>query len=91
MGVKDLCNPIDGGQVSLVSVLAWCIREMRFNKLDNTNGNELNFKLKLDGRPFWGKPNIFKHASFFQTFSRIYTYDTHTLMASMQILFFKKV
>ena len=39
MGVKDLCNAIDGGQVSLVSVLAWCIREMRFNKLDNTNGN----------------------------------------------------
>lgn len=59
MGVKDLRNPIDGGQVSLVSVLAWSIREMRLNKLDNPNGNEVNFNLKLDGRPFWGKPNNF--------------------------------
>ena len=65
MKVRDLRNPIDGGQVSLVSVLAWCIREMRLNKLDNANGNELKFNLKLDGRPFWGKQNTFKCSSFF--------------------------
>ena len=59
MKVRDLRNPIDGGQVSLVSVLAWCIREMRLNKLHNANGNELKFNLKLDGRPFWGKQNTF--------------------------------
>jgi hypothetical protein len=55
MGVKDLPDPIQGGQVSLTSVLAWCIREMRLNKVDNIDGGELNFNLKLDGRPFWGK------------------------------------
>ena len=50
----SLPDPIQGGQVSLASVLTWCIREMRLNKLDNINGGELSFNLKLDGRPFWG-------------------------------------
>ena len=54
MGVKDLPDPIQGGQVILTSVLAWCIREMRLNKLDNIDGGQLNFNLRLDGQRFWG-------------------------------------
>ncbi|CAB4001503.1 Hypothetical predicted protein, partial [Paramuricea clavata] len=50
MGVKDLPDPIEGGQVSLTSVLARCIREMRLNKVDNIDGGELNFNLNVQGR-----------------------------------------
>ena len=53
--VKDLPNQMQGAQVSLASALAWCIREMRLNKVDGTDGSKLKFNLKLDGRPFWGK------------------------------------
>ena len=55
LGVKDLPNGMQGAQVSLTSALAWCIRERRINKLDGMDGGKLNFNLKLDGRPFWGK------------------------------------
>jgi hypothetical protein len=55
MGIKDLPKAMQGGQVSLTSALAWCVREMRLNRLDEANGGKLNFNLKLDGRPFWGK------------------------------------
>ena len=53
LGVKDLPNTMQGAQVS--AALAWCIREMRINKLHGMEGGKLNFNLKLDRRPFWGK------------------------------------
>lgn len=55
MGIKDLPGKMQGGQVKLVSALAWSIREMRLSGLDQVAGGKLEFNLKLDGRPFWGK------------------------------------
>ena len=58
MAVADLSGPVQGAQVSLISALEWCIREMRLHQIDGIgSGNrkkKLEFNLKLDGRPFWG-------------------------------------
>ena len=57
MQKKSLRDGLEGGQVNLVSVLVWCIREMRLHQTDmGKDGSKmLNFNLKMDGRPFWGK------------------------------------
>ena len=62
MLVANLSGPIQGAQVNLIAALEWCIREMRLHQLDGIGGNlqtkKLDFNLKLDGRPFWGKNNL---------------------------------
>ena len=65
MLVTNLSGPIQGAQVNLIATLEWCIREMRLHQLDGIGGNlqitKLDFNLKLDGRPFWGKNTIDFH------------------------------
>ena len=57
MGIKNLPDGLQGGQVDLVSVLVWCIREMRLhqNDLGKDGLRTLHLNLKMDGRPFWGR------------------------------------
>ena len=43
---------IPGYQVSLLSVVAWQLRELR---LHGNSNRQLQLNLRLDGRPFFGK------------------------------------
>ena len=52
-GVQSLPQDhLIGSQVNLASVIVWIIREQRLHKVDK---KEVEFNIKLDGRPFWGK------------------------------------
>jgi len=53
MDIRELNSEIPGYEQSLESSVVWTTREMRLH------GNvleELVFSLKIDGRPFYGKP-----------------------------------
>lgn len=53
LNIERLEDPdIPGYQVSLHSVVAWQLRELR---LHGKLKNELQVNLKLDGRPFFGR------------------------------------
>ena len=63
VGIDELPDGLPGGQVNLVSVLAWIIREMRLHQVDGSENNRtLRFNLKLDGRPFWGRYDRFNNS-----------------------------
>ncbi|XP_031551921.1 uncharacterized protein LOC116289184 [Actinia tenebrosa] len=55
--VRPLPNQIPGYQINLASAIIWSIREQRLHGCDKAD-NFMEFHLKLDGRPLFGKDQI---------------------------------
>ena len=64
MGIQKLSPPITGYSVQLAPVMELIAREQRLHQLSFP---VMKLKLKIDGRPFWGKESITTDHSLVQT------------------------